>query len=379
MFTNDDSSPDQHGEAGFQALLDAAVDAIVVIDCRGHIETFNRSAEKLFGYSAEEIRGSNVSMLMPQPYRREHDGYLARYLETGEARIIGIGREASGQRKDGTVFPMELSVGEFRDSKTVRFVGIVRDITERKETERLIRQQQERLEHVMRLGTLGEMAAGIAHEINQPLTAISTYAQAARRLIDSGLMEDDRLLEVLEKTGAQAERAGAIIRRIRNLARKRPAQRERHDIARVVDEALRLAEVDARLHDVNLSGTAEPDLPPAWVDAVQIQQVVLNLVRNAMETTPPSTSIMVETLCRSEEEVIIRVCDDGPGLDEDLISEIFNPFFTTKTHGTGMGLSISRSIVTSHGGRLEAKNRPDGGATFSVILPTAMNEHEHGN
>ncbi|MDH3588659.1 MAG: PAS domain S-box protein [Gammaproteobacteria bacterium] len=361
-------------EARFAALLDAAVDAILVISDSGRIETFNRAAEALFGYSADEIRGKNVSVLMPEPYRSEHDGYIKRYLETGEKKIIGIGREASARQKNGDFFPIDLSVGEIRHAGERRFVGIIRDISERKENARMIRQQQERLEHVMRLGTLGEMAAGIAHEINQPLTAISTYAQAAKRLINSGQLDDERLLEILDKTGTQAERAGQVIRRIRNLARKRPAKRERHDIHTVVEEVIHLAEVDTHLHNVSLEQHLPGSLPLAWIDPVQIQQVVLNLIRNAIETSPGANHVVVSAYKRNKEEVVIDVSDDGPGIQPDLLSEIFNPFFTTKEQGTGMGLSISRSIVTSHGGRLEARNNETGGATFSVVLPTAVSK-----
>jgi len=359
-------------DARFDALLGAAVDAILVIDDKGVIETFNKAAEKLFGYPAADILGQNVSVLMPEPYRSEHDSYIARHLRTGENRIIGIGREVKGQNANGDVFPLDLSVGAIHHGTRKKFVGIIRDIRERKKTEGMLRQQQERLEHVTRLGTLGEMAAGIAHEINQPLTAIATYAQAARRLISSGQLEEERLLEILGKTGAQAERAGEIIRRIRNLARKQPAERERHDLVAVVQEALRLAEVDARLYGVRIEFREHEDLPPAWIDPVQIQQVVLNLIRNAIETVPASRQIVIQASNRGREEVVVEVSDDGPGIPEDLISEIFNPFFSTKELGTGMGLSISRSIVSAHGGRLEAKNNPTGGASFSIVLPTAV-------
>lgn len=361
-------------EARFAALLDAAVDAILVIDEKGHIETFNHAAEMLFGYAAAEVRGRNVSMLMPEPYRSEHDDYIQRYVQTGERKIIGIGREVAGQKKNGQVFPIELSVGEVAYDREPRFVGIIRDLSERKETARQIRQQQERLEHVMRLGSLGEMAAGIAHEINQPLTAISTYSQAARRLIAGGQLEQERLLEILDKTVAQAVRAGEIIRRIRTLARQQPASRELHDVRQVVDEAIQLAESDTRLQRIDLQCSIEPDLPKAWIDVIQVQQVVLNLLHNAIEVEPAPTKLLIHVSGSNEGEVVIEVIDNGPGIPPELLSEIFDPFFTTRTHGTGLGLAISRSIVAAHGGRLEVRNNQDTGATFSVILPTALDE-----
>ncbi|MBT8135458.1 MAG: PAS domain S-box protein [Gammaproteobacteria bacterium] len=365
---------DSNSEARFLALLDAAVDGILVIDANGIIETFNRAAEILFGYSASEVIAKKVNMLMPAPYREEHDGYIMHYLQTGERKVIGIGREVSARRKNGEEFPIELSVGEIHHGDEPKFVGIIRDLTERKETARLLRQQQERLDQVMRLGTLGEMAAGIAHEINQPLTAISTYSQAARRMIVSGQLQEERLLEILDKTRNQAVRAGEVIRRIRQMARNRPAARELRDAATVVDEALQLAETDSRLQKVALLRRDEKHRPQAWLDSVQIQQVLLNLLHNAVETDPPPTQLLVRVYSTKPEEITVEVSDNGPGIPADLLSEIFNPFFTTKEQGTGMGLSISRSIVAAHGGRLEASSSSTGGATFSVVLPTAIDE-----
>lgn len=366
------SEQKSQSEASFRALLDAAVDGILVIDSDGLIETFNRAAEKLFGYTADEVCGRNVNILMPEPYHGQHDAYIRRYRETGEKKIIGIGREVSGLRSNGEAFPIELSVGEIRNADSTKFVGIIRDLTERKETARLMRQQQERLDHVMRLGTLGEMAAGIAHEINQPLTAISTYSQAARRMIATGQLQQERLLEILDKTGAQAARAGEVIRRIRHMARKRPAARELRDAQSVVDEAIQLAETDNRLQRILLERHYDNGLPRVWLDAVQVQQVVLNLLHNAVETEPPPTRLQVRIFSDNKEEVVIEIGDNGPGIPVDLLSEIFNPFFTTKDQGTGMGLSISRSIIAAHGGRLLARNNPTGGATFAIVLPTAI-------
>ena len=166
-----------------RALLDAAVDAVVVIDGSGRIESFNRAAERLFGFSATEVVGRNVSMLMPEPDRSAHDGYIQRYLTTGEARIIGIGREVKGQRRDGTVFPALLSVGRVDGAVPPRFVGFIHDLSERVAAEHEVTQARERLTHVDRLSTMGEMAAGLAHEINQPLAAITTYASACQQLL----------------------------------------------------------------------------------------------------------------------------------------------------------------------------------------------------
>lgn len=363
-------------DARFAALLDAAVDGILVIDDQGRIETFNAAAERLFGYTADELRGRNIRVLMPEPYRSSHDDYLRHYLTTGEKRIIGIGREVSAQRRDGTVFPIELSVGEVMHADARRFVGIIRDISERRASERELRQQQERLEHVTRLGTLGEMAAGIAHEINQPLTAIATYAAAAQRMLASGRIDNERLDDVLGKVAAQAERAGQIIERVRELARRQSPAQELCDINVITTEALKLAEVDARYNDAAIEVDLGTNLPRAWLNSIQIQQVVLNLMRNAIEAGTGRCKIQVRTCARGDEALLIEVEDNGPGVPQELQAEIFNPFFTTRSEGTGMGLSISRSIVASHGGKIEVETGAAGGAVFRVTLPTAIGDSD---
>ena len=370
-----DSNTEQNAVARYEALLNAAVDAIILIGTDGSIETCNAAAEKMFGYTADEVLGENVRTLMPEPYRAEHDSYMKHYLDTGERRIIGIGREVLAQRRNGDVFPVHLSVGEVLHGSERCFVGIISDISKRKETEQKLRQQQERLEHVTRLGTLGEMAAGIAHEINQPLTAIATYAQAAIRMLDKGMMETDRLQSVLTKMSVQADRAGQIIHRVRQLARHQTADQELVSVNGVIRDTLKLAEVDARYHQVVVDPKMQADLPRVWLNPVQIQQVVLNLMRNAIEASPAATHIGLRTASVSGgEEIEIEVTDNGPGVPPELRSEIFNPFFTTREHGTGMGLSISRSIVLSHGGQIEVGDSTSGGARFTVTLPTAIRE-----
>lgn len=375
-----DSKSERNTAARYEALLDAAVDAIILIGEDGGIETFNAAAERMFGYSGDELHGKNVRTLMPEPFRAEHDAYMKHYLDTGERRIIGIGREVLARRKNGDVFPIHLSVGEVLHGGERCFVGIIADISQRKKTEQQLRRQQERLEHVTRLGTLGEMSAGIAHEINQPLTAIATYAQAAMRMLDKGMMEPDRLQSVLSKMSAQADRAGQIIHRIRELARHQTADQELVSVNAVIRDTLKLAEVDARYHQVVIDPKMEAGLPRVWLNTVQIQQVVLNLMRNAIEASPAATHIGLRTASvDGGEEIEIEVTDNGPGVPMKLRSEIFNPFFTTREHGTGMGLSISRSIVLSHGGRIEVGDSTSGGARFTVTLPTAMRETDGSN
>ena len=402
-----------NGERDFRALLDAAVDAIIVIDDSGVIEEFSLAAQRVFGYAADEIIGRNVRELMPEPYQSEHDGYLERYAGTRKPHIIGIGREVVARRKDGSLFPAELAVGQVADEEPMRFVGFIRDITKRKEAEELLkrseaelrlaqelanlgnyvvhvhgdepdyfsaqlyqilgvpvdgervgredfferwvhaadrdrvaeafsrmdasgvpldieyqvslrdgrvrhihhiaqavqdangrvtkhvgtmhdvtdrrhaedeaRQLQDRLTHFSRLSTMGEMAAGLAHEINQPLSAIATYAQASQRFLKQPEPDIAEVVAALEQINAQALRAGEVIRRLRNFVKNREVKREAVDCSRLLDDLRTLAETDARLHNIRLRIDVDDALPTVYADPIQLQQVVLNLVRNAID------------------------------------------------------------------------------------------------
>jgi two-component system sensor kinase FixL len=368
-------------ESRFAALLDAAVDAIILIDSRGRITRFNLAAERMFGYQQAEVLGKNVSVLMPEPYRSQHDGYIGRYASTGERRIIGIGREVVGQRKDGTTFPIDLSVGEFRTTGELLpagehgFVGIIRDLTERKAQTREAEALRQRLTHVGRIGTLGEMVSGIAHEVNQPLTAISNYANACRRMVGAGTITGPELSQTLEKISQQAERAGQVIRGLRALVRRRDEVREPLDCNRLIREVTTLVEFELRQAGFRLVLELADPLPDAVGDAVQIQQVVLNLIRNgldAMQERATGDSIEVATAA-ADGFVEIRVRDHGPGLSAEASERLFEPFFTTKAQGIGLGLSICKSIMSAHRGQLTAETAPGGGAQFRMRLPMLGN------
>lgn len=486
------------------ALLDAAVDAMVIIDGSGHITRFNRAAEGVFGYSSEEVLGKNVSMLMPEPFHSEHDGYLARYHATGERRIIGIGRTVVARRRDMSTFPIELSVGEFITGGERGYVGILRDISERQVQESRLRHRAEqlrlllehaptpvivtdtsgrirnanvaclnlvgytlgdlqrmrlseliesedrddaladfqhvregtdtrqrevrvrhregqsvpvllyigcgrddqgrplmfiaelidrsalhqatfeadrlrdRLAHAARLGMLGEMVSGIAHEVNQPLAAITNYANACRRMLSSGRANPGELIEVLEKIGRQAERAGQVIRGLRSLVKKRDADRPRPlELNRVVEDVVGLAEIDLRGSPQRLELQLGSGLPRVLGNAVQIQQVVMNLVRNgaeAMREAVREGTVTVTTSTALDGFVEIRVTDQGPGVDENVERRLFDPFLTTKEQGMGLGLSICKSIVLAHGGDLTYRRGTNGGAEFTVRLPAVIEQ-----
>lgn len=363
--------------ARFDALLDAAVDAIIVIDSRGAIEAFSRAATEIFGYALHEVAGKNVNMLMPDPYRHEHDDYIQNYLQTGNAKIIGIGREVSARRKDGSVFPIDLAVGEVHDGSEMRFVGIIRDISARKASELEMRQQRERLAHVTRLSTMGEMAAGIAHEVNQPLTAIATYSNASRRMLASSDADLPELSDLLEKISAQAIRAGEVIRRLRRFLKKREGEYETLSLNELVHDIAALAEVDARHHNVKLIiETGEEDVL-VLVDAVQIQQVLLNLVRNgieAMATEDHADKSVSIRLISDSANARVEVIDRGQGIEDSMRDRLFTPFQTTKSFGMGMGLTISRSIIKAHKGMLAFKDNPGGGSIFYFELPVTKGD-----
>jgi two-component system sensor kinase FixL len=489
----------------YRAILEAAVDAIIVIDHQGTIEDFSLKAQQLFGYAPEEVIGRNVSMLMPEPHRGAHDGYMRHYMETGERRVIGRGREVTALRKDGSEFPCDLSVGQVEGVDPPRFVGFLHDITARKESEEQLQRSeaelrlaqelanlgnyvmhaggsghdyyspqlhrilgvepgspsiaredylerwvhpadrkrvaeafarmdtgnspldieyqvvlrdgtvrhlhhlaqavldadrrvvkyigtihditdrrraeddarvlQERLTHFSRLSTMGEMAAGLAHEINQPLSAIATYARACQRIMIQPDADTDDVIAALEQINAQALRAGEVIRRLRNFVKNREVKREPVDCARLLEDLSTLAETDARLHNIRLRLDCEEPLPTVYADPIQLQQVVLNLVRNAIdamsEAPEERREVVLSTRMDADGEVEVTVADRGTGLAPEATEHLFNPFFTTKASGTGLGLAISRSIVRAHGGRLWHTPNDDCGVRFHFTLPVA--------
>jgi two-component system sensor kinase FixL len=372
-----------HGEYGMataelRALLDAAVDAIVVIDESGNISTFNAAAERMFGYSADEVVGRQIDVLMPEPDRSRHRGYMERYLETGEARVIGIGREVLACRKNGEIFPIALSVGEARDAFGRRFVGIIRDLSSQRAAERRTRALEARLAHVARFNLMGEMAAGIAHEINQPLSAIATYAQAAKRIIQRDSPDVAVLSDVCAKIDEQARRAGQVIENLRKFIRKQEIDTQVLDVNGVVADAMNLIEADAHAEGIPVTVRYGEGLPAVKADAVQLQQVLLNLTRNsvdAMRDSPTKDAgITIVTELADGNRIRIAVADRGHGVSRHLAEHIFHPFVTTKRDGLGVGLAISRTIVQSYGGTLTCRDNPGGGAIFEVELPA----HDEG-
>lgn len=359
-------------DAHLQSILDTVLDATIVIDISGKMLSFNVSAVRQFGYSADEVIGANVSMLMPEPYREQHGTYLTRYLSTGEKRIIGMDRVVVGRRKDGSTFPMKLAVGEVRRGDNVYFTGFIRDLTEREESAAMLGQARTELARLARLNELGEMASTLAHELNQPLSAIANYVQGCRRMLEK--LDDEharRMRGALEETAKQAIRAGDIIRHLREFTTRGDTEKAPEDVKHLVEEAGALALVGSRERGIKSVFEFGPDSGMVVADRVQIQQVLINLMRNAMEAMrdSPRRDLIVRTRPISAERMQVEVEDTGPGISDEIASQLFQPFVTTKPGGMGIGLSISKRIIEAHGGELTVRRNKAGGATFTFTLP----------
>ena len=369
--------PENHAEASaVRAIMDSAVDAIVTVDQRGVMRSFNRAAERLFGFGREEAVGQPISLLMPEPHSSRHQQYIERYLATGEAHIIGIGREVEAQRKDGSTVPVYLAVSEFEVAGERRFIGILHDISAELE----VRELRERLAQAEGVSALVETTATLAHELNQPLAALATYAQAAR---NHAAGEDSaRLVATLDKLVEQSLRAADVVERVQRLVKGLAGGTEytqRADINILLAGVVAMARTDARRRGVYVLYEQPEHLPAVRCDPVQIQQVALNLVRNAIDAAARgdgSERAIVRIYARSGKGVL-RVCveDNGNGVAESEREAVFEPFHTNKPQGMGLGLAICRTIVANHGGTLAFHNNTQGpGATFHFTLPTAAGE-----
>lgn len=364
---------DVNRESHLRSILATVPDAMVVIDERGHILSFSAAAEKMFGYAEQEIVGENVAVLMPSPDRERHDQYLANYKRTGKRKMIGIGRVTTARHRNGNTFPIELSVGEAIIDERRVFTGFIHDITQRQQTEMRLQDLQAELAHVGRIIEMGSLASSLAHELNQPLTAIANYSEAARDLFSGKMDEEITLLiqEALDETAKEAIRAGQIVARLRQFISQGETERRPESLSRLINEANALALMGSREHGIEVQVQLGEDAA-IFVDRVQIQQVLVNLIRNAIDAMLASTtkSLTIRSEAGPGDLVTITIEDTGSGISEGVAEQLFQPFVSTKETGMGIGLSICRDIVEAHGGRIWYEPGRDGGTIFHFTVPT---------
>jgi two-component system sensor kinase FixL len=362
-------------EAHLRSILATVPDAMVVIDEEGRILSFSAAAEKLFGYAEREVVGENVSMLMPSPDRERHDGYLRNYRETGVRKIIGIGRVTTARHRDGNTFPIELSVGEAWIDERRIFTGFAHDITQRQQVEVRLQDLQSELAHVGRLSEMETLASSLAHELNQPLTAISSYSEGAINLL-SDIGDPEKLAmarEALKEVSSEALRAGEIVRRMRDFLSHGQTEHRVESLPKLITEANALALVGTKEHGIEVQVALDPAVDAVFVDRIQIQQVLFNLIRNAVDAmiASPIRQLQISSKAGPGELVTISIEDTGTGIDEAIAAHLFQPFITSKEKGMGIGLSICRTIIEAHGGRIWTEAGREAGTIFRFTLPQA--------
>ncbi len=364
-------------EALLLSILATVPDAMIVIDEAGIILSFSATAERLFGLAEDEAIGRSVNILMPESDRRQHDDYILRYLTTGQKRIIGIGRITIGQRRDGSTFPMELSVGEARTAHSRVFTGFIRDLTRRQATEVRLEEMQAELAHASRVSAMGTMASSLAHELNQPLTAVANYVEAARDLLELPNTENVAIVrEALGDAATQAVRAGQIVRRLRDFIARGDTDKRVENLRGLINEANALALIGVAELGIDIRLDIDDRINGVLVDKVQVQQVLVNLIRNAVEalTGAPERRLTISAVPTEDRMVQVSVVDTGPGLDAEVESKLFRPFVSTKDAGMGLGLSICQTIIEAHNGTIWLDKPAGGGTAFRFTLAAAEDE-----
>lgn len=359
------------------ALIKTVVDAIVSTDQEGTIRLCNPSVERMFGWQVGELLGKNVKVLMPNEHASRHDGYMAHYLDTGEAKIIGKGRQLRARRKDGSYFPVYLSIGEFPVGDDRYFVGVLRDLTAELKEQVRMQELENQLAVMGRRSAVSEMGASLAHELNQPLTAIDLFLTAAQREFPKN---PDKALGHFEEARVEAQRAGAIVRRIRKMIEGGEQKRKLFLLKPVIEDAIKLCTLVEGNNPARFELTGADDVAVLG-DETQIRQVLVNLVKNALEATELQNDRVVHVGVHHKRYVDIDVADNGPGVNAEMKERLFEPFQSSKDGGLGVGLSICRTIAENHGGELmllpissSYKGLP--GACFRLRLPESDLPHE---
>ncbi len=361
-------------QALLHSILATVPDAMIVIDEAGVIVSFSAAAQQLFGLTENDAVGQDVTILMPEPDKRKHAHYMHRYLTTGQKRIIGIGRITIGQRQDGSTFPMELTVGEARTDHSRVFTGFIRDLTRRQATEVRLEEMQAELAHASRVSAMGTMASALAHELNQPLTAVANYVEAARDLLADPNAENVNIVrEALGDAATQAVRAGQIVRRLRDFIARGDTDKRVENLRGLINEANALALIGVAELGIDIRIEIDEHIDGVLVDKVQIQQVLVNLIRNAVEalTDAPQRRLTISAIPVAGQMVQVSVVDTGSGLDADVESKLFQPFVSTKDAGMGLGLSICQTIIEAHDGRIWLDKPANGGTAFRFTLAAA--------
>jgi len=362
----------QEAQIEFEAVLQTLVDGVIIINKVGIMSLFNPACVNIFGFSEDEVLGQNVKMLMPSPFHEEHDEYISAYKKTGDRKIIGIGREVRGRRKDGTIFPMDLAVGETRLDGEPIFVGIIRDLSAKYDTKKKYDQLQQEHFHLSRVAAMNEMGSAIAHELNQPLAASANYIETVKLLLGrGGDLDTDKLLMILTKASEQTNRASEIVSRMRGFIERGEVEKQECNLRELIDSAVRLAFLSFDNQDMVLSVDVSSNLPPVFVNNIQIQQVLVNLIKNACEAMFDSErkALHISSQRNGNGLVEVMIADTGHGLSESDMESLFVPFSSGKSDGMGVGLSISQSIISHHGGQIWARQNKPQGTVFHFTLP----------
>ena len=354
-----------------RSILASVPDGMIVINENGQILAFSSAAEKLFGYKAEDVIGQDVSQLMGGHDQSNHQNYIGAYLKTGKRHIIGVGRVVSAKRSDGTMFPVDLKIGEARVGDHFLFTAFVRDLSEQRRNELRMQEMQAELVHFSRMSAVGTMASALAHELNQPLTAVANYLEAGRDLLDSDSEDAHEILhEALDEASRQAVRAGEIVRKLRGYVSRGEIDARSVPLTPLLTDSIALARISGDLADIPIDKQIAADIGAVMADPIQVQQVIINLLRNAAEALHgvAAPRIFLEASRGPDEFITVEVCDNGPGMSEEVRTTLFKPFMTSKSQGMGLGLSICQTIIEAHGGKIEAIPSADGGTCFRFTL-----------
>jgi two-component system sensor kinase FixL len=362
---------DSFNEGHLRSILATVPDAMVVIDDHGRIMSFSTAAERMFGFSQAEVVGENVSLLMPSPDRERHDNYIERYRQTEERHILGIGRVMTARRRDGSTFPIELSVGEAKTPEGRIFTGFIRDLTEQQSVERRLHELQNELARVARVSAVGSLTTALAHELNQPLAAITNYMEAAQELVDTSDADPEYLREAMSSAAEQALRAAKIVSRLREFIARGEASRRTESLGKLVREATALALLGSGKDEIEMRVALDPESDRVNVNGINVQQVLFNLVRNALDAMEelPIKRIEINSEPAANGMVQLTISDTGSGIAPEMADDLFEPFRSTKRSGMGLGLSICRTLVEAQGGRIWAEPGKTGGSRFSFTLP----------